>query len=508
MVITRGATAPPQVARRRVPAPAARPAPGRFPRLSGRRGARPGHSPVHRAGCRPYGRSVHAEHASPAGGHDAGEYGERAETYLRMLAEAVLRPAGPLDADRVRRAAEILVDAGAVTDQRAARILTDLEIALRVRARSPMRGIALPLRRLSGFHPGQMPGLLPGLLPGQPGTPGAVRVLPAGPATPGSRLMALIITSDRALAPVTLFFAPDGGLPESGIPPFAGLTGTDDLGSSYRLGFTDGGWAGSAWTGTVMFLPKPPAAARWLAIISPNAQLLRADITTAPAGGATPRPALEPATESPGERLLARQAEAMLTALTLGYPPGRIQASLAGMVATLEAAGALSPLSPAPARLAALGQLLGLPVQGRAEQVPARWLDVMTYYGRRRRPAPFAGTAAIAAELPELDGTRLAIAGLRSGGSGTFLHILVIGPGPLPLRRTPRPPWDAGFSWWARDDAGCWHLGALEDVSPVGETGVLLRLALLPPLDHATSTLTVQIAGSAGQITANLPVRW
>jgi hypothetical protein len=257
-----------------------------------------------------------------------------------------------------------------------------------------------------------------------------------------------------------------------------------------------------------MFHPVPPAAARWLAISGPPGQLLRAELTAAPDGG--PAPAVVPAavTESPGERLLTRQAEAMLAALAFGVPSGHSRASLADAVATLEAAGALSPLSSAPARLAALGQLLGLPMEGPADEVPARWTDVMAYYGRRRRQTPVTGTAAIGAALPELDGTRFAIAGLHSGSAGTFLHVIVQGLSGIRLRHTAGPPVDAGFSLWLRDDAGGWHLTTVEDVSPVGGPEGLLRLLLLPPLGHPTRTLILQLTGPNQQLTATLPVRW
>ncbi len=462
-------------------------------------------SPVHRAGCRPYCKSVHAQHDSPADGGREGGFGERAETYLRLLAETAIRPGAPRDADWVGRAAGILVEAGLLTDELAAQILADLQLALHVRARRQLRTIGILGQRLKNFQAARAP---EAEAAGPGGRPRPWRVFPGGPATPGSRPMALIITADRALAAATLFFPPESGTLESGVPAFATLTGTDDAGTAYRLAFSDGSWAGNAWTGTVMLLPAPPPAARWLAINSPNGQVLRADITTVPHGDATPRVAHEPGPEGPGERLLSRQAEALLASVTLSYPAGHSQSSLAELVSTLEGAGALSPLSPAPARLAALGQLLGLPTQGPADQVPARWMEVIAYYGRRRRQAPLAGTGAIAAELPELDGARLAIAGLRSGGSGSFLHVLVIGLGPLPHRRPPVPPWDAGLSWWVRDDAGGWHLGVVADASPVGGPEGMLRLELLPPLSHATTTLTLEITGIAGQITANLPVHW
>jgi len=325
--------------------------------------------------------------------------------------------------------------------------------------------------------------------------------------------MALILLADKALAPATLHFPAALGPPESQVPPLTALAATDDLGTSYWLGFTDGTWAGSAWTGTVIVRPAPPGSARRLEIkiIDPNVSLLRAELTAAAPADTAPPMVSGPVAESPGERLLTRRAEAMLVALPLGDAPGGglSQSGLADLAATLEAAGALSPLSRAPARLAALGQLLGLATEGPAGEVPARWTAVMARYGRRRRLAPVPGTAAIGAMLPEIDGARLAIAGLRSGGSGTFLHVVVQGlPTPVPRRLAPGQTWDGGFSWWARDDAGGWHVGAFEDVSPVGGAEALLRLALLPPLYHATCTLTVEISGPASQVTANLPVRW
>jgi hypothetical protein len=462
---------------------------------------------------------VHSEHASGAGKHGAGEfadsgYGERAETYLRLLAESALRADTDVRADDVRRAADILVDAGVLSHEQSSQIVDGMQLALRVRGRPTARTATWRLQRLSSYSSGQPTAGQP--TAGRPIASQATwefggqhpwRVLPAGPGTPGSRLMALITTADRAIAPVTLYFPPEAGPPESGTPPFTQLTGTDDLGASYRLGFGDGTWTGSAWTGPVMFFPAPPATARWLAIISPNGQLLRADLTVAPHRDATSRAAIEPAAESPGERLLARKAEALLAGYATSYSADP-HAGLAEVVAVLERAGALSPLSPAHARLAALEQLLGLPGGGPACQVPARWTALMASYGRRRRPAPLAGTAAIGAGLPELGGARLAIAGLHSGGSGTFLHLVVAGLGPMPIRRPDGPPWDTGLSWWFRDDAGGWHLGVFEDVSPVGGPEGLLRIALLPPLSHPTASLTVEITGTTQQVTADLPVLW
>ena len=118
------------------------------------------------------------------------------------------------------------------------------------------------------------------------------------------------------------------------------------------------------------------------------------------------------------------------------------------------------------------------------------------------------------------------MAGLHSGGPGTFLHVVAEGLRPVPRRPQRALSWapgspgalgsaweavpavDAGFSWWVRDDTGGWHLGAIEEVNPVGGREGLLRMALLPPLGHCTAALNLEVSGPVQQVTANLPVRW
>jgi hypothetical protein len=457
---------------------------------------------------------VHSAGAPIPDGHGESGYGERAETYLRLLAEAALRPSADGDTTRVRRAAEVLIDAGVLNDQTAAEIITSLQLALRVRGKREVIEPGSRLRGLRSFKPGSLSG-----------PPEAWRVVPLGPPPAGSRLMALIRTSGRALAPAVLHFSPAPFAPLDEFP-LTTLTATDDFGTDYRLGFPDGSWAGSTWTGTISLHPAPPPAARRLEIISPNGPVLRADLTATPAEHATPVMLLGAASQSPGEQLLTRRAEGMLAALAAspsGTGPRLPDAELA---VTLEAAGVLSPLSAAPARVAALGQLLGLAAEGPASEVPARWTGVVAYYGRRRRPAPVTGTAAIGVVLPELDGARFAVAGLHSGGPGSVLHVLAEGlrmrarrgyPGRLgdPGRRSGSPGviWDSeyidgGFSWWVRDDAGGWHLGAIEEINPIGGREGLLRMALLPPLGHPTTALTLEVSGTAQRVTATFPVRW
>jgi hypothetical protein len=74
---------------------------------------------------------VHSEGTPPPGGRHEGRYSERAETYLRLLIEAALRSPADEDITRVERAADVLIEAGVLSSQVAARILTDLRLALR-----------------------------------------------------------------------------------------------------------------------------------------------------------------------------------------------------------------------------------------------------------------------------------------------------------------------------------------------------------------------------------------
>jgi hypothetical protein len=459
----------------------------------------------------------------PAGDGNRDAYGERAETYLRLLAEDALRPSAgdalapsagdepcppaPAEAaaaDRVYRAANLLVEAGAITDTQAAWILLDLATALRARGRPEPPPVPLGrIRRLATVRPKR-----------SAVSRAEWRVLPGPAPVPGAHLMALILTPDRVLAPATLSFPPSAGIPDLQAMPWAGLTAADGAGTTYWITSATGSWAGSTWTGTILMRPAPPARAGWVKISSRNGFSLLIPISHAPPASAVPP---EPVSDSPGERLLTRHAEAILASLPVGLPGngGRfapVEPGFPELTGTLEAAGALSALSPVSRQVAALHMLLGLPggagmSNGSLSDLPGRWLHVVTHYGRRRQLPPASGTATIGAGLPDLDGARFAVAGLHSGPAGTHLHVVARGLRPLPHRVPPGLEGDTGFSWWLRDDSGGWHLGAIEEAIPVAAETVL-RMAMLPPLTHRTATLTAEVTGRSARITAALPVRW
>ena len=496
---------------------------------------------------------------------------DHAETYVRLLAEAALRAAGsPERAEKVQQATDVLVDAGVLDDARADEILLTLTEALAARGQRGwtahgrvhrLGAITVPARKAVQSGKTTQSGRTAGH--------SAWHVIRDPPGqVPGSKLMALIVAGDRMIAPATMRFFPlpaDRGDPAA--PSFADLTASDDLGSGYQVSFTEGGWAGGAWTGTMLLRPAPARGARLLTINGPNGPVLRAPLTPGPAAGQVEATAV-PLPDSPGERLLIRLAETMLGTLAgprlprsptghagpgmmrraggpqflrparpglpgnlppspvkpaVGPPPFAVasggtrepRAGLAEIIEVLEGARALSPLSRVPAAVAALSQALGVagladldgdPAARRGQELPARWQAVLAYYGRRAQQPLASGTGSIGGYLPEVDGTRFAVAGVHTSRAGTVLR--VVGRG---LRPTPGLGQDLRFSWWIGDDEGTWHLAIAQGWHTVN-ADLALRLVVLPPLrpgtPGSTGTLTLEVTGTTSRLTAQLTVHW
>jgi hypothetical protein len=461
---------------------------------------------------------------TPARSGDAGGVNpERAETYLRMLAEAELRhaltgAAGARPAERVQQAAGVLVEVGALNSDLAEEVVTGVETALVVRARIDDGAPVRKIRRLMRFP--ATSATLP--LPARAARDGFWRVIPVGrtlrfPDPPvNAHLMTLVMTPDRMIVPVTVHTGLGAG---PGRLPVGALTAADDRGTSYHVAWGVHGGAGAAWDGLIVVHPAPPPDASWLDLLAgQDERLLRVDLTAAPSG-TTATVVVSP--DSPGEQLLNGRAEVMLATLARGAPPlgtrmewDYTEPGLRDIVAALEAAGALSPLSPVPARLAALGRQLGMagpeaaaePGTGAAGSgiaLPQQWTSVLAYYGRRHRPAPWTGTAALGALLPEVGGVRFAVAGLHGDPESTVLH--VVARGLAPLRARPLGlAWSAGFSWWLSDSAGRWHLAVPDGLDDNG-TDAALRLALRPPLRRDAAALTLHVTGRGNRVTAALP---
>jgi hypothetical protein len=201
----------------------------------------------------------------------------------------------------------------------------------------------------------------------------------------------------------------------------------------------------------------------------------------------------------------------------LAAPPTSPRQVVAGgfgdIIAALEAADVLSPLSPVPARLATLCASLDLTGHGIAApptlDLPEPWLSLLAHY-QRRKPEPNQmreGYAALAATLPELDGIRVTLLGLQHTQGSSVLHVLAQGPAP-----EPRPgPLDIDLnfplSFWLRESGGRWH-AARPDRCHQADGESAIRLRLVPPLTRPADWVEVQAGGRSAKVRATLPLRW
>ncbi len=194
------------------------------------------------------------------------------------------------------------------------------------------------------------------------------------------------------------------GLPHPDLIPFELFTVTDDRSARYDLDFTPG--SGPEWTCEISLRPTPPDDIRWLDVAAPLGPAVRVELTGGN-GPATDELTVSEAKLSPGEHLLIMLAEHLLTVAPefsrnlrrqlAAVSPGPLQAmtaALGDIIAGLEAADVLSPLSLVPARLAALCASLRIGGHGiaaaPADDLPEPWLSLLAHY-QRRKPDTGAG---------------------------------------------------------------------------------------------------------------------
>jgi hypothetical protein len=435
--------------------------------------------------------------------------GERAETHLRLLAEAELRramavPAGGMagrwHSARLALVAQALTAVDAIGADVAEEIQAEVCVAVTVRHRLPARGTVpgytRPVPRRTWW-----------------------RVVPAG------QVITVGDGGARRDVPVVACVQSAGGarllVTEWPAGPLA-FPAADDRGASYQIR-----WRGEMAPRELALSPDPPHQIRWLDLTTSAGQpATRIDLdqqTPAPAADVT----VARHAYSPGEVVLDALAARILTAAervqqdnpgqpaaasgelrALGDGPGHI-------IAALQAVGALPPESPVPSQLAGLCARLGLTGHGitapPAADLPQKWQDMLT---RREPRPPVPGIwASAAAQLPGLDGATIAIAGLHHGERGTILHLLATGVTleagwPYAIRPVP--------VLWIRDSCGRWHATRIDGiVSPWGDHGanpwtdtrmVTAWLQIIPPLDRGTAWIELAAAGRTAQVRATLPL--
>lgn len=467
---------------------------------------------------------------------------ERAETYLRVLAEAELRRATSQSRGNVQRggyaaplerAAQVLALAGALDDGVADQILDDFELALG--ARQTGQTASLPgwftrqaaertrLARRVGA-----PAAAAGRSAAESGTGTAARRTCA-PVPLGQIVrvrsadvhgeVCLLSCARVASGPQVSVFArtrqPPGSREPSGPRLFDPFTATDDRGASYQVTIRDIGSPVLEWT--LMLLPDPPHDPRWLDLVTTTGGGPAARIVLPAAAAQTRPPAATGVTvsqtpPSPGGHLLSTIAARLLAAVpslphdpwpawTAPRPrplPG-ITDGLGDVIAALQECGPLPPHSPVPGQLAALCARLNVTGHGittpPGRDLPEPWLSVLTQYQHTETgtaPLPD-GCAATAAVLPELDRIQLTILGLHNCGDSTIMHLHASGPicdaiyGP-----------DEPYAWppiWALDSGGRWHATRTS-----GQSGMNGELAGLN---------AAQVASPEGVVAASVGhVRW
>jgi hypothetical protein len=491
---------------------------------------------------------------------------ERAETYLRVRAEReLLRLKGrptvsqiQASAGHLRRAGDILVEAGLLRPELADAITEELRAALSVRSNADapwlMHTLEEAARALADAHtPENVPSAgktrsrgkaaSPASAGGAASADGAdgartrdetrpMRVVPIGQAihVPAERapadlyLMALVGLPHCAVitAGMRMRWPADGSSTDLEITgagpqhlPYAQLAGLDDAGNRYRFDFRGGDSGTATWYGVIYVTPALPQTAKWLDLVAEGTEhIARLHLRQ-------PRPQvrttiIETVTTPPGERLLAAATDRLLA--TAGGIPDPVAAERLGELATvLTGAGAVAADSATPAQIAEVCHQLGLraPVvdgavrSAAAAELPEHWASVLaqTRTDRvqlaRRQPEPpddrpYEEFIPLTALLPETDGTRFALAGVSTTETGTVLHMVAAG---LPDRLGR----DIGFSWWLTDSLGHWHLATASDLDRHDPGCAMFRLHVKPALSAPPAEFVVTGPATRVRLTLTEP---
>ena len=312
-------------------------------------------------------------------------------------------------------------------------------------------------------------------------------------------LLALVVGPDRAVLTFTARRQTESDH-DNGFWFLDSGKAVDNLGSRYSLS-CGGGGGRQEWTGELELHPLPRPGVHWLDLtFVPGTPPMRIGLDQV----MPPEPAVEPLPRSElAERYLDKMAEQLLAERRWEAP------RLGDGVDALLGAGLITPDNPAMARLAALAKRLGarLPpnLADRPDtELPAPWLSALDTTAAMDGPT---GIAPAAAVLPELDGSRWAIAGLRSKPDCAELHVLGWGAGGQRSYHPRFGAMPAKFSWWARDSTGRWHVAIMNGGSWSDQHSAV-ELRLTPALHPEATSIDIVVTGKSGRITVTLPLDW
>jgi len=413
---------------------------------------------------------------------------------------------------RLRTVAHGLAYAGAIDSAAAESVLTGLETALVARSRIDahwvfMQNVRARRRRPQAHAPAGPYLAAPVGVTVQPRPDSGLAEL---------RLFTLVIAPDRSLLTAA------GRLSELGesrhLDPWPVFgpghpSAIDDHGNSYELHEDSGrGDSDGEWASILRISPIPKAGIRWLELtFDSGSPGIRVDLTSS--GGENEAPSGPVPAGNPAERLIDAAAVGLLQRAVIDDGGSLLWhlSRVADIVTALDAVDALAPARDAVGRLVTLAGRLGVDIPSELSaaaeprELPAAWISVLDSRDRQDGPR---GDAVAAAVLPELDGARFVLAGLRSDETGADLNVLAWGwawdggSSHLPEYAT-----DGPWSWSARDDRGRWHI-ATEGSGSYSDGHANLELRLVPPLHPDATSLEVTLAGPTGQVTATLPLDW
>ena len=452
----------------------------------------------------------------------------RAETYLRLRAEAELRRVLALPPDdgiddeaepepaelipehglrRLSTVAHVLAQADAIDGSTADSVAEELATTLFARSRIGSHDVA-DLLEPRQDQPARAPS-------------GPYLAVPVGVTIPGGQgsvpaevqMFALVIAPDRALLTTAgRLRKPPRRRRSHGWLPFDGPvmpTATDDRGNSYHV-HADSSSSDSDgnWSAMLSLSPVPPPGTRWLELtMSPDSPPVRVDVPSA--SGAPP--AGRAAAASPAERIVDAEAHRLLHAALSsdGDLSWYDLSEIADIVAALDAVGALGTARGRIGSLITLAGQFQVPVPPALTAVaqpagfPAAWQNMLDNRDRADGPVALAPAAAV---LPELGGTRFVLAGMRSGAGGAVIQALGWS--------LPQPPRFSFFtdaakqwSWTARDDKGRWHV-ATDGSGSASDQHADMELQFVPALHPDARSLEVTVSGPPGQASATVPLDW
>ena len=459
-----------------------------------------------------------------------------AETYLRLIAEAELRQrpviSGPgPHPHRVWVTATTLAAAGAIRPDVAWQVVSEFEISAWLRGGN-VRPVISSLHRphwATQYGATQYGATQHGAsrqTTGGPDVPTAVRV-GAILSLPAERegwygefcLLSLARTEAQAALAVAARWAGQtrrAAGPRPQHVPYHQVGAVDDRGISYRASLWDMGIEdGRDWWDCHLGLdPAPAPGTRWLEV-GPGAQGQRVRIDlTAPPGAVQivtePVPPVSTAT-----RLLDQMGDDLLSLEASKQASHQLEARIAQIIQDLIGSCALRADDPAVLRLAGLGWRLGLdlgfggPVP--ASAMPPAWVSVLADAHAQDGPD---AVASFAADLPEIGGSRFALAGLRSARGGATLHVMAAGWEPRGqgwLVHGTGPdgePLDVSLSWRARDSTGRWHLVSGMNWGVASQARGMIKMYLTPPLHPEATSLDVILSGLECRVQATVPLDW